>query len=56
MVSWVGDFLADSLCIRLQPQADAFSVCHRNIPGCCDHLDLSKGDTDIWGHRVLLGE
>ncbi|CAD7674016.1 unnamed protein product [Nyctereutes procyonoides] len=55
MVSWVGDFLADSLCIRLQPQAGAFSVCHRNIPGCCDHLVLSRVIQPSGNTGCLLG-
>lgn len=37
-----GGFLADSLCAQLQPQPGVFSVCHRIIPGCCDHLAVSR--------------
>nr|KAF6403619.1 hypothetical protein HJG59_010036 [Molossus molossus] len=37
-----GGLLADSLCTRLHFQAGAFFVCHRNIPGYCDDLDLSR--------------
>lgn len=51
-----GVLLADSLCTRLPSQAGAFSVCHRNIPGCCDSLDLSRVITALWRHKELSGE